>query len=100
MSRLIGPRHPSAVARSNRNRVSQAKIRQPAGISKRKLRLGKPADLGRRGKARSAQNARKHGLNARLDRYECVALSRRKRAIRAFDSARRKAARRRRTNKV
>jgi hypothetical protein len=37
---------------------------------------------------------------ARLDRYECVALSRRKRAIRAFDSARRKAARRRRTNKV
>jgi hypothetical protein len=31
---------------------------------------------------------------ARLDRYERVALLRRKRAIRAFDAARRKAARR------
>jgi hypothetical protein len=37
---------------------------------------------------------------ARLDRYERVALSRRKRAIRAFDSARRKAARRRRSARV
>jgi hypothetical protein len=37
---------------------------------------------------------------ARLDWYERVALSRRKRAIRAFDAARRKAARRRRPNKV
>jgi len=37
---------------------------------------------------------------AKLDWYERVALSRRKRAIRAFDSARRKAARRRRPNKV
>ena len=33
---------------------------------------------------------------ARLNRYERVALSRRKRAIRAFDAARRKAVRRRR----
>jgi len=37
---------------------------------------------------------------ARLDWYERVALSRRKRAIRAFDSARREAARRRRSDKV
>jgi hypothetical protein len=37
---------------------------------------------------------------AKLDWYERVALSRRKRAIRAFDAARRKAARRRRPNKV
>jgi hypothetical protein len=37
---------------------------------------------------------------ARLDRYERVALSRRKRAILAFDVARRKAARRRRPSKV
>src|SRR5262249_51664672 len=35
---------------------------------------------------------------ARLDRYERVALSRRKRAVRAFDAARRKAARRRPAN--
>jgi hypothetical protein len=37
---------------------------------------------------------------ARLDWYERVALSRRKRAIRTFDAARRMAARRRRPNKV
>jgi hypothetical protein len=37
---------------------------------------------------------------AKLDWYERVALSRRKRAIRAFDSARRKTARRRRPSKV
>ena len=37
---------------------------------------------------------------AKLDWYERVALSRRKRAIRAFDAARRKAARRRRPYKV
>jgi len=37
---------------------------------------------------------------AKLDWYERVALSRRKRAIRAFDAARRKAARRRRPIKV
>jgi hypothetical protein len=37
---------------------------------------------------------------ATLDRYERVALSQRKRAVRAFDAACRKAARRRRLNKV
>ncbi|HMA74470.1 MAG TPA: hypothetical protein VKP67_23715 [Xanthobacteraceae bacterium] len=40
------------------------------------------------------------GRLAKLDWYERVALSRRKRAIRAFDAARRKAARRRRTVRV
>jgi hypothetical protein len=37
---------------------------------------------------------------ARLDRYERVALTRRKRAIRAFDAARRRASRRRRPARV
>jgi hypothetical protein len=37
---------------------------------------------------------------AALDWYERVALSRRKRVIRAFDAARRKAERRRQPNKV